>query len=354
MTDRSFLVESDRAGLRAALVEGRRLQAIEIDNAAHPTRVGSVSAARVVRTVPGIGTIARLADGTELLLDRGGTAPPAGEEILLQVTRVARGAKLGGATRDIALSGRGVIHLPRGSGVKASKRLEADQEKWATLAALVDGKPDGWIFRRNALRLGAADLTREIGTLTIEGQRRDIAAPDAFRRIATDYVADPPERILAAGLAAQRAAERWCRAFAPSLESHIEPVPPGLFDLYDLNDAIAALAEPRVALPGGGSLVIEPTEALTAIDVNSGPEANPLTANLTAAKEIGRQLRLRHIGGIVVIDFISMSRPRDKDQVMETLRAAVADDPAQTHIVPMSALGLVEMTRERRGPGLEF
>jgi ribonuclease G len=219
---------------------------------------------------------------------------------------------------------------------------------------LVAGKPGGWIFRRSAAQIDMADFAAEIDTLAIEGRGAAITAPDAFRRLATDYGAEPPDRILTAGLAARRTAERWCRTFAPSLEAQIEPAEAGLFDLHDLDEAISALAEPRVALPGGASLVIEPTEALTVIDVNAGPEANALSVNLTAAGEIGRQLRLRHIGGIVVIDFISMTRPRDRDRIVDALKVAVADDPAQTYIVPMSALGLVEMTRERRGPGLEF
>lgn len=353
MAERLLLVEADGAGLRCALVEDRRLQALEIDRAGHHNRIGSVTVAKTVRTVQGIGTFVMLADGTELLLDRGGAAPQAGEEIAIQVTRAARGDKAGGARRDIALPGRGVIHLPGASGAKLSKRLDTASAKRATLEALVAGKPGGWIFRRTATLVGVADLTAEIAALAAEGQATQIAAPDAFRRLATDHGAKPPDRILTAGLAARRAAERWCRAFAPSLESRIEPATAGLFDLYDLDDAIAALAERRVALPGGGSLLIEPTEALTAIDVNAGPEANALTANLAAAAEIGRQLRLRHIGGIVVIDFISMSRERDQGQVVAALKAAVADDPAQTYIVPMSPLGLVEMTRERRGPGLE-
>ena len=359
MSERLFLVESTQEGLRAALVEDRRLQAIEIDRAAHLTRVGSVTTAKVVRAVHGIGIFVKLSDGTELLLDRGGPAPKAGDEIAVQITRTARGDKAGGASRSVSLPGRGVIHLPGDSGAKLSKRLDTASAKRATLEALVAGKPGGWIFRRTATLVGVADLTAEIATLAAEGQGAggqgvEIAAPDAFRRLAIDYGAKAPDRILAAGLAAQRAAERWCRAFAPSLEERIESVPAGLFDLHDLDDAIAALAEPRVALSGGGSLVIEPTEALTAIDVNAGPEANALSANLAAAAEIARQLRLRHIGGIIVIDFISMGRERDQDQVMAALKAAVADDPSQTYIIPMSPLGLVEMTRERRGPGLEI
>lgn len=98
--------------------------------------------------------------------------------------------------------------------------------------------------------------------------------------------------------------------------------------------------------------MIEPTAALTAIDVNAGAAANALSVNLCAAREIARQIVLRHIGGIVVIDFISMTRSRDRDRTTEALRLAVAEDPSQVDILPMSAFGLVEMTRERRGPEL--
>src|SRR5579859_1166730 len=122
VSERLFLVESSPDGLRAALVDDRRLQAIEIDRTAHPTRVGSVASAKVVRAVQGIGTFVKLDDGTELLLDRGGPAPKAGEEIAVQITRAARGDKAGGASRSVSLSGRGVIHLPGDSGIKLSKR----------------------------------------------------------------------------------------------------------------------------------------------------------------------------------------------------------------------------------------
>jgi ribonuclease G len=354
MSGRLFLVESDPAGLRAALVEDRRLEAIEIDRAARPIRAGSVTAANVVRTVHGLGTIVKLADGTELLLDRGGPAPKAGEEIAVQLVHAPRGDKLGTATRGVAFTGRGVVHLPHDSGLKFSRRLEIDETRRGMLEPLVAGKSGAWIFRRGAGHIDEADFAAEIATLAAEGQGAEMAAPDAFRRLATDWAAQPPDRILAAGVAARRTAERWCRAFAPSLEARIEPAEAGLFDLYDLDEAISALGEPRVMLPDGASLVIEPTEALTVIDVNAGPAANALSVNLAAAAEIGRQLRLRHIGGIVVVDFISVTQPRDRERIADALRRAVADDPSQTYILPMSALGLVEMTRERRGPGLEF
>ncbi|MDB5393722.1 MAG: ribonuclease [Rhodospirillales bacterium] len=357
--ERLFLVESDRTGLRAALVEDRRLRAIEIDRVGRVNRVGSVVSAKVIRTLQGLGTTIELPGNSQMLLNRGRSKNllEPGETITVQVSRPPRGTKMGMATCAVSLAGRGAVHLPFESGITVSRRLQIDTEKRAGLESLAAGKPGGWIFRRSAGGICADDLATEIATLATEGQALLVAephlpGPDAFRRLASDY--SEADRILAAGLAAQRSVESWCRDFAPSLTGRVEQAPPGLFDLHDLDSAIADLAESRVALSGGGSLVIELTEALTAIDVNAGAEPNSLAVDLAAAAEIARQLRLRHIGGIVVIDFISLSRPRDRDRLMDALRAAVADDPAQTYIVPMSPLGLVEMTRERRGPGLEF
>ena len=359
MSERLFLVESDEKGLRAALIEDRHLQAVEIDRAARPTRVGSVGQAKIVRTAKGIGTFVRLADGTEMLLDagRGKQHIEAGQTAIVQVRHEPRGGKLGVAARSVAIAGHGVVHLPFESGVHLSRRLEIEAERQAGLETLVAGKPGGWVFRRSAPSINTEDFSSEIKALLEDSKsisESGLTAPDAFRRLASDHGSPAPDRIYVAGLAARRSAEHWCTRFAPSLSARIAIAEPGLFDHYDLDDAIASLTRKDAPLPGGGWLSIEPTEALTAIDVNAGPEPNLLAANLAAAAEIALQLRLRHIGGLVAIDFISMNRPADRERTVAALKSAVADDPAQTHILPMSAFGIVEMTRERRGPGLEF
>jgi ribonuclease E/ribonuclease G len=347
MSGRLFVVESSPKGVRAAMMADGRLQAIEIDRADRPSLMGAVVAAKVVRAIPGLGTILAMADGTELLLEREKTPPVSGAMVTVQVTKAARGEKLATATRAIALTGRALIYLPLENGIKFSRRLTLDESGRAAIAAQLAGTEGGWIVRRTAGLADPVDLAAEIANLPSG------SAPNAFARLACDYSLPPPDRILVDGLAAKRTAERWCAAFAPSLLPRIESEA-AVFDRYDLDSAIEVLADARVKLPGGGSLIIEPTEALTVIDVNSGSDSNILNVNLEAISEIGRQLRLRHIGGIVVIDFISMAKPRDRDTVMAALDAALADDPAQTHILPMSAFGLVEMTRERRGPGLEL
>lgn len=353
MAQRRILVEADGAGLRAVLLVDGRLEAVEIDRG---SIVGAVISAKIIHTVAGLGTFVGLTDGTEFLLDRGGDKSPlpSGRDMVVQIAKPQRGGKVGIATAKISLTGRGVVHLPLESGIKFSRRLTIAPERRTAIEAFLAGLRGGWIVRRGASELNLEELGVEARALADEGRQAHaggVAQPNAFRRLISDYGADA---ILASGLAAKAAVERWCAMFAPNLAAKIESQPAGAFDSHDLDEAIAALGDRRVELPSGASLFIEATEALTAIDVNAGPEANMLGVNLAATLEIARQLRLRHIGGIVVIDFISMPRRPDQTRVVEALKEALAEDPSQTHVLPMSAFGLVEMTRERRGPGLEF
>lgn len=359
MAQSLILVESDANGLRAALVVDRRMQAIEIDRTNSPSLVGGVMPAKVIRTVTGLGTTVKLAGGAEMLLDRGGDKRPlaSGADLIVQIIKPPRGDKAGIASRSITLTGRALVHLPLEAGIKVSRRLDIDTDRRAALETMLAGFSGGWILRRTAAALSLEDIQSEAQAIALEGKHAlagKSKAPDAFRRLIGDYGASETLTIQVAGLAAKATFERWCAAFAPSLSAEIEIHPAGLFDRYDLDDAVAALAERQIALPGGASLVIDPTEALTAVDVNAGQQTNAVNVNLDAATEIARQLRLRHIGGIVVIDFVSMPRRQDQVRIGEALIVALADDPSQTYVLPMSALGLVEMTRERRGPGLEF
>ncbi len=119
-----------------------------------------------------------------------------------------------------------------------------------------------------------------------------------------------------------------------------------------LDEAEEALSQPVVPLPSGGSLVIESTEALVAIDVNAGENANPLAANILAAREAARQIRLRQLGGIIIMDALKMAGRTDRDKFLTALKDSVADDPAGVQVFGLTKLGLVEMTRRRLGPPL--
>jgi ribonuclease E/ribonuclease G len=362
VSDRQILIEEQAGLLRAALLLDRRLTAIEIDRPRRPSRVGAVAAGRRTRTLPGLGPVVSLSDGSEWLLEprRGEAASAAGDPRPVQIVRAPRGDKLGVVSGDVARAGRALIHLPLETGIRMSRRLAAGWDGAAGLRVALADRPGGWIVRRTAPLVGADDLAAEISALEAEAEalRRaaELPAPDAVRRLLCDAAVPAPDRILVSGRAAEDALRHWCAGFAPSLDARIALYrdAPGLFDAFDLETELARLADPRVALAKGGSLVIEPTEALTAIDVNAGRDANPLAADLGAVPEIARQLRLRHIGGLVVVDFVSLARPADRARVTASLAAALADDPARTQILPMSELGLVEMARERRGPDLEL
>jgi ribonuclease G len=150
------------------------------------------------------------------------------------------------------------------------------------------------------------------------------------------------------------AARAYCRRAKPGGEDHVAFRPPPIFDDF-LEEEIAGLFQPRVRLPSGGWITIEPTEALTAIDVNSGGlalsssglEETGLTTDLEAAREIGRQLRLRAIGGLIVIDFIHLTRADHAAKVLDVLERSLAEDGVPVQISPMTAFGIVAVTRKR-------
>ena len=156
--------------------------------------------------------------------------------------------------------------------------------------------------------------------------------------------------------AALEAARVYCRKTTPDIEARLALAPRDLFAREGLEDAIAALSSPRVALPCGGWITIEPTQALTAVDVNSGSftqsggrDETSLAVNLQAAAEIGRQLRLRDIGGLIVVDFIQLENDEQGKRIVAALKDSLGADGAAPRLSPMSEFGIVAITRQRRG-----
>jgi ribonuclease G len=163
-------------------------------------------------------------------------------------------------------------------------------------------------------------------------------------------------------LARRIEAELGAASAAESVEIEVLPQREWVPSATELDESVRAALDPRIPLPEGGWILVEGGETLTAIDVNSGAASSRragasradlrLKVNLQAAEAIAYELRLRAIGGLVVIDFVDMESGADRDRVVKALRAAFADDPAQIRILPMSDLGLVQMTRQRRGASL--
>lgn len=370
----------DRRGplTRAAVVEDGRLTDLQIDHAARPSFLGAVFLGRVERISTGLdaafvdlgtgrsGLLAAAdARGPKGRVERIGTLLRAGQPVLVQVKADPVGEKGAVLTMDVALPGRFLVHVPLGRGIAVSKRLAAGTARTELLRRIEQAVVgDGWIARAGAAAADPALLAAEADDLAlrwraIEAQAASAPpparlrdAPEAAVRLLVERGAEAPDAIVVEGAEPAAALSAWCADAAPDLAERVRTAPSGLFDRHDLEGDIAALVRPRVALTGGASLVIERTEALTVIDVNAGERGNALEVNLEASAEIARQLRLRNVGGIVVVDFVNMKNRGDAERLLGALARRVEDDPVQTHVYGLSKLGLVEMTRARRGAAL--
>ncbi|MBP2316448.1 ribonuclease E/G [Azospirillum soli] len=376
----------DRDGplTRAAVLTGGRLTDLYIDHADRPSRLGHIFLGKVERIATGLdGAFVDLGTGKSGLLtvndargpkgrvERIGTLLRTGQPVLVQVKTDAVGGKGPSLTMDVTLPGRFLVHAPLGRDVAVSKRLgtgPARAELTRRIQSIVPGS--GWIVRAGAAT--APDTLLEAESDALHLAWRDVSdaagrtgapalllpGPDAARRALIEHGAAGPSAIVVDGADLARDLADWCADRAPDLADRVvrHDMRPGerqrLFDLRDLDAEVAGLLDTRVPLSAGGSLVIERTEALTVVDVNAGERGNALDVNLEAAAEIARQLRLRNVGGIVVVDFVNMRSRGEAERLLAALSRAVEDDPAQTQVYGISKLGLVEMTRARRGTAL--
>ncbi|TWA84088.1 ribonuclease E/ribonuclease G [Azospirillum brasilense] len=388
-----ILIDRDGPLTRAAVLTGGRLTDLYIDHAERPSLLGHVFLGRVERIATGLdGAFVDLGTGKSGLLsaldargpqgrpkakgERIGNLLRTGQTVLVQVKADATGAKGPSLTMDITLPGRFLVHAPLGRDVAVSKRLGSGPERTELARRIQDiATGTGWIVRAGAAAASDGLLAAESDALHLAwrqicdaaerggGPSLLLTGPDAPRRALIEHGAVIPSRILVDDSTLARDLAGWCADRAPDLEERVEPFDARLlaapsdsrqrlFDLRDLDAEIDTLLGTRVPLSGGGSLVIERTEAMTVVDVNAGERGNPLDVNLEAAAEIARQLRLRNAGGIVVVDFVNMRNRGDAERLLNALSRAVEDDPAQTQVYGLSKLGLVEMTRARRGTAL--
>ena len=286
-----------------------------------------------------------------------------GEAILVQGAGTSRDGKKAKVTTDIQLTGMFQVYRPRRQSTKFSRNLAETGQSDRLLGLAKSAFPEGGVIYRGAAGAAADDeLEKESEQLKaiweqIEEKAKDGKAPlclyergDPLERILHEALKPDIERIIAADrvvFAATRTfIERWLPALAPRLECQ-----PGAFEINGVNEQLDEAGESKVALKGGGNIVIEHTEALTAIDVNSGGQRKS-DANLAAAREIARQLRLRRIGGNIVVDFIDLPDQGERSRLMTELDEAFADDPAAVRIVPPSPFGLVQISRQRLGQSL--
>ncbi|MGA7269558.1 MAG: Rne/Rng family ribonuclease [Acidimicrobiia bacterium] len=298
-----------------------------------------------------------------------------GDEVLVQVVKDPMGAKGARLTGQPSLPGRYLVLVPDSDAHGISRRLpEEERNRLRDVIARVKPEGFGVIVRTAALHATAEDIASDISRLVstweeITGKASGGGAPrlvyqepDLLIRVIREHFTADFRRLLIEDRQAYDSVVEYLGSTAPDLVSKVqlyEDSDLGLFERYHVDDQLRKALERRVYLPSGGHLVIDRTEALTVIDVNTGKfvgtsslEETVLQNNLEAAEEIGRQLRLRDIGGIIVIDFIDMEKEKNQQAVLRRLRETLAKDKTRTQVFDVSHLGLVEMTRKNVSAGL--
>jgi ribonuclease G len=383
---------------RVALVENGLLQEIQIERSTARGIVSNIYVGKVVRILPGMQAAfvdiglertaflhasdihpntlnGSLEDVTEddcisrMLHD--------GQKLVVQVIKDPIGSKGARLTTKLAIPARNLVYLPFSSHIGISQRIERDSERKRLkdiVKSQIEGIEGGYIIRTIAETASQADIQADIEILQktwqqlrnrLQGSKpgdaiyRDL--PLAIRTV-RDMVRDNVEKLRIDSRETWKLARELAAEFLPEFAERVEYYPGErpIFDLYSIEDEIQKALSREVPLKSGGHIVIDQTEAMITIDVNTGTyvghrnqEETLFKTNLEAAQAIARQLRLRNIGGIIIIDFIDMIEPEHQRQVLRALKRGLSKDPAKIYITEMTSLGLLEVTRKRTRESLE-
>ena len=410
---REIFISTDPQETRVAVVEHRRLEEFYVERASDTRMVGSIYKGRATSVVPGIGAafvdiglgkngflyvsdiIEPKPEEDAILEGEPATErqpPPhasshrrsrieevvkVGQEILVQVVKEPFGTKGPRLTTHISLPGRYMVLMCNDSRLGVSKRIEDSQERSRLreiLAKLRFSQEAGLIIRTAGIGKGEKEFARDVRYLSkIYQNTKRISAKakapvcvyqeyDLAQRVIRDSLTEDTHRIVVDAKAEQQRLQRFLQVLIPGVRMRLdlyqgeEP----LFEKEGLDEQIAGLFDKRVQLPSGGSIVIEPTESLVAIDVNTAKftgrrnlEETAFQVDKEAAIEVARQLRLRDIGGIVIIDFIDLDIPTHRRELVKTLEEALGRDRAKTNLVSFSEICVAELTRQRMRRSVE-
>ena len=397
---RELILSATRHETRAALMEDGVPAEIFIERESRAPQLGNIYVGRVTSVLPGMQS-AFVDLGTErdaflyvtdllppdpassetrprVARDRGPAIESlvrADQTLLVQVVREPLGAKGARISTHLSLPGRGLVLLPRGTGRSVSRRVgsEEERQRLQRLAEEIPGE-EGFIVRTAAEGSNAEALLEEAGRLrrrwnSIRERAETAVAPACLHgeadlpvRLLRDLLTEAVHRVVVEGETALERCREYAAEFVPRLAHRLERYqgPADAFEALGIDREIRRALRRRVVLPSGGTLIIHPTEALVAIDVNtgrfvgsSGFEQTALATNLEAVREIVRQIRLRDLGGILVIDFIDMQEEANREQVARQLEEALKSDRARSRMLAVSEFGLVQITRQRIRRGLD-
>ncbi len=297
------------------------------------------------------------------------------QKVLVQVIKEPTGSKGPRVTGSISIPGKYLILQPYGQGVNISRKIntETERSRLKSLGVLIKPPSTGLLFRTEAEKIKEELLIEDLEQLTQQWENilkiseasnppNLIKRDDDFSlKILRDYIKESTKSIIIDSKFSVARAKDFLINYESDIdiEFHDNSLNQHIIEKYEIKKTIQKALQPRVDLPSGGYIIIEPTEALTVIDVNSGSftrSANSrqtvLWTNCEAAVEISRQMKLRNIGGVVVIDFIDMESRRDQFQLLEHFTSAIKDDSARPQIAQLTELGLVELTRKRQGQNI--
>lgn len=383
---------------RVAIVENGVLQEVFIERTGNRGLVGNIYKGKVARVLPGMQAafvdigVSRVAflHANDIRcpgsLEKGisGGVPDInsllrdGQEIIVQITKDPLGTKGPRATMNLTLPGRYLVFLPGTDHIGVSQKIEEEQDRQrlkAFLRSIIkEDKSGGYILRTAAEIATEEELEndwRYLGRVwnSIQHGTAEGKAPQLIHeelplslRAMRDLVFDRVEKIRIDSNESYQRAKSFAKEFIPELENRIEYYPGErpIFDLYSVEEEIKKALDKKVPLKSGGYLVIDQTEALTTIDVNTGGyvgrknlDETIFKTNLEATQAIARQLRLRNLGGIIIVDFIDMLEKDHQRQVIRALEKALARDRTKNYLSEISPLGLVELTRKRTRESLE-
>lgn len=384
---------------RVALIENGILQEIHIERQAKRGLVGNIYVGKVARVLPGMqaafvdigldkAAFLHASDIVSPLSAAEGVAPRPdlapdivtlvrpGQQILVQVVKDPLGTKGARLTTDITIPSRYMVLMPQSPHVGISQRIEdeAERERLKQAAQPYCDEEGGFIVRTAAEGASDTELRRDAAFLrrlwdTLQKRRKGMRKIGIVYedlnlscRILRDFVGDEIERIRVDSKITFEVLQEFVHEFIPELEPALEyyagerPI----FDMFDVENEVQRALDRKVELKSGGSIIIDQTEAMTTIDINTGGfvghrnlEETIFNTNIEATQAIARQLRLRNLGGIIIIDFIDMQNADHRRRVLHSLEQALAKDRAKTSINGFTSLGLVEMTRKRTRESLE-
>jgi ribonuclease E len=385
-----MLVHQDEHGAQMAVLEGSQIVEHYITHPDDRSYVGNVYLGKVQNVLPGMeASFVDIGEARNGVLyagevgiagDEGDEVPrietvlKPGQPILVQVTKDPMRAKGARLTALVSMAGRHLVLVPRAKSLGVSRRLsDAERDRLRVIAQDLRPEEHGLIVRTAAEGASRADLERDLKSLLdewneIEKKSKSVKAPalvysepelelrvirDLFNRDVSRCVVD--DRALEAKL------RNYVRETAPDLDHRLELYEGKLpiFEEFRVLEQIRKSLDRKVWLPSGGHLVIDRTEAMTVVDVNTGKfvgksnlEETVFRTNKEAAVEMSRQLRLRDIGGIIVIDFIDMEDAKNREELLRTFRRELDSDRTRTQVFDISPLGLVQMTRKNVSAGI--